>query len=540
MAQPTAFEQYMLELLNRARSDPAGEAARLGIELNQGLAAGTITATPKAPLAFNERLIDAARAHSDWMFAADTFSHTGVNGSSPGDRMAAAGYSFTGSWTWGENIATQYGSRLSITQSVTAGLEEGLFRSPGHRTNILGEGFREIGIGITGGEYQGFQGVMATQNFARSGSSRFLTGVAFGDRDGDRFYDVGEGRGGIAVEARAASGAVYTTTTWDAGGYQMALPSGSYTVTFSGGGLAAPVVRSASVGTVNTKLDLETLSASAPQPSTAAELLLRRTSGDIVAWDASRGPEGFTGLATFGAATPVRMLADLDADGRDDLLLGTGGSSHVWWDVSAGPGGFHVLPDFGPFQAVAAGDFTGSAAEDLLLRAGDGRLVFLDAAGGNRVDAFLTLASRIAFVGTGNLDGTGRDDVLFQDTVTGGLFHWNGTGFTDLLRLGTGWQVGGIGDFTGGEADDLLLVNGQTGAALFWETARGASGFRNAPAVGAGFAVTGAADLDGDGKDDVLQQNTATGDGLYWNGTRFVGLGDVLSQVSLVGLGDVA
>ena len=45
MAQPTAYEQYFLELVNRARANPGGEAARLGIDLNQGLAAGTISAT---------------------------------------------------------------------------------------------------------------------------------------------------------------------------------------------------------------------------------------------------------------------------------------------------------------------------------------------------------------------------------------------------------------------------------------------------------------------------------------------------------------
>src|SRR5688572_9324797 len=37
MAQPTATEQYFLELVNRARANPAGEAARFGIGLNDGL-----------------------------------------------------------------------------------------------------------------------------------------------------------------------------------------------------------------------------------------------------------------------------------------------------------------------------------------------------------------------------------------------------------------------------------------------------------------------------------------------------------------------
>lgn len=47
MAEPTALEQYVLELVNRARADPAAEAARLGIDLNQGLGAGQITTAAK-------------------------------------------------------------------------------------------------------------------------------------------------------------------------------------------------------------------------------------------------------------------------------------------------------------------------------------------------------------------------------------------------------------------------------------------------------------------------------------------------------------
>ncbi len=44
MAQPTAHEQYFLELVNRARANPGAEAARLGLGLNDGLAAGAIAA----------------------------------------------------------------------------------------------------------------------------------------------------------------------------------------------------------------------------------------------------------------------------------------------------------------------------------------------------------------------------------------------------------------------------------------------------------------------------------------------------------------
>jgi uncharacterized protein YkwD len=79
------------------------------------------------------------------MLATDTFSHTGANGSSPGDRMTAAGYAFGGSWSWGENISIRWGGTQAINQATIDAFHDGLFRSPGHRDNIEDAGFREIG-----------------------------------------------------------------------------------------------------------------------------------------------------------------------------------------------------------------------------------------------------------------------------------------------------------------------------------------------------------------------------------------------------------
>ena len=46
MSDLNPYEQYLLELINRARADPGAEAARLGISLNQGLAFQVSTNSP--------------------------------------------------------------------------------------------------------------------------------------------------------------------------------------------------------------------------------------------------------------------------------------------------------------------------------------------------------------------------------------------------------------------------------------------------------------------------------------------------------------
>src|SRR5918993_1600437 len=231
MSQATAFEQLMLELVNAAR-------ARTGAQ----------------PLAFNSALNTSADRHSDWMIAADTFSHTGSGGSSPTQRMTKAGYKFSGAWASAENIAWVSTRAPSGYQDEVQLLHKNLMNSPGHKANILKGTFREIGIGFDTGAFQGWNGAFVTENFARSGSKIFLTGVALDDRDGDRFYDVGEGLGGLTVTAVGSSGA-RAAPPGAARGYNLALSAGTYKVTLSGGGIT-PVTKTVTIGAKNVKLDL--------------------------------------------------------------------------------------------------------------------------------------------------------------------------------------------------------------------------------------------------------------------------------------------
>ncbi|WP_207481946.1 CAP domain-containing protein [Arenibaculum pallidiluteum] len=332
MSEPTALEQYMLELVNRARANPSAEAARLGIDLNQGVSTGFISTAAKQPLAFNQDLIDAARKHSAWMLDTDTFSHTGVNGSSPGDRMVAEGYAFSGSWRWAENIAITWGARQTPNQQVVDGLEDGLFKSPGHRLNIMNADVREIGVGIAAGEYKGSPGVTATQAFAKSGVLPFLTGVAFDDRDGDHFYDPGEGSGGVHVQARSATGQVFETDTWSAGGWQMPVPQGTYTLTFSGGGLAAPVVKTAVVGTSNVKVDLDAdigqPAQTAPSPAPAPTPAPGPVAAGVVR-AGTAGPDAITGTDGADKLSGLAGNDTLQGGAGDDLLYGDAGADQL-------------------------------------------------------------------------------------------------------------------------------------------------------------------------------------------------------------------
>jgi hypothetical protein len=112
-------------------------------------------------------------------------------------------------------------------------------KSPTHHAYLVKRGFREMGIGMEVGPFQRWPAAtVVTQQYGRTGTKAFLTGVAFTDNDGDHFYDVGEGLGGVKVKIVDLSQRLsYALRTNSAGGYQRSLPPGNFTVTFSGRGL---------------------------------------------------------------------------------------------------------------------------------------------------------------------------------------------------------------------------------------------------------------------------------------------------------------
>ncbi|MCL7430181.1 CAP domain-containing protein [Streptomyces sp. YS415] len=99
--------------------------------VNQERAAAGLNA-----LRTEEMLRQSSRAHSEAMAARDFFDHLDPDGTSPADRMYAAGYRFPGA----ENIAVHLPNAWEVVRAWMA--------SPGHRANILNPDFRAIGAGL--------------------------------------------------------------------------------------------------------------------------------------------------------------------------------------------------------------------------------------------------------------------------------------------------------------------------------------------------------------------------------------------------------
>lgn len=258
----TDHEQLMLEFINRARANPAAEASRYGIALNAGLPAGTISTEPKQPLAPHQSLINASRLHSQDMLDQDYFSHTSLSGTSPAGRATTAGYP---SSNVGENIAWG-GTTGSLDQGAEVpARHESLFRSAGHRQNMLHIPYEEVGIGLRFGVFRSsgtnYNASMVTENFGIRNVNPLITGVVYTDSDNNDFYSIGEAiRAGTITARNTSTGTEYSETIGVSGGYGIIVPSGAYTVTarYQTGGIQRIAVDSVVVASANVKLDFET------------------------------------------------------------------------------------------------------------------------------------------------------------------------------------------------------------------------------------------------------------------------------------------
>lgn len=287
LAAPSGLEQELLEWVNRFRIDPAGEFDRFVSSLTPVASPipdvanaltffqvdlprlrtelGQLSAVP--PLAWNSALHDAALGHNQLMIAADQQSHQLPGEPSLSQRITNAGYT---SWSAVAENVFAFARGIAYAHAgfvIDWGDGPGGMQDPrGHRNTLISNAYREIGIAVTpeSNPSTSVGPLVVTQNFGArfTQTQPFLLGVVYNDANGDSFYANGEGLGGVVINVVGAAGSFQTTTT-ASGGYQLNVPPGAYTVTFSGAGLSSPTQRFVNVGTANTKLDLNTRDATA-------------------------------------------------------------------------------------------------------------------------------------------------------------------------------------------------------------------------------------------------------------------------------------
>jgi uncharacterized protein YkwD len=282
---PTPDEQYMLQLINLARTNPQAAASWVQSNLNPETMATLnyynvnvnqvlnkiASATPQPPVAWNADLAAAAQGHSQDMANTSVQSHTGSDGSTVNQRLTQAGY--TNGVKSAENV---YGYAESVDDAMEAFLIDWGVADDGHFRNITQPGtpanqaYRDVGIGIVTTNRSNFGPMVVTQDFGSQANEQpMLVGVVFNGSGANAIYQPGQGVGNATIQAtNVQTGQTYSTTTWSAGGYELSLPAGTYQVSAVVGGQVynGPQV---TITNVNVEADFN-LSQLSPSPAAPA------------------------------------------------------------------------------------------------------------------------------------------------------------------------------------------------------------------------------------------------------------------------------
>lgn len=295
---PSGLEQEMFQLVNRFRTDPQAELSLLvdrlnpisspKADINQQLVSwgvdGNVLATqwqtlqPAPPLAWNEAVYDAAHVHTQAMIAHDDQKHEFPDEGDTGERLHDARYSWR---RWAENIYAYPRSILEAHAGFVIDWGEGphgIQDPPVHRNNLISPKYVHIGIAITEvnpGATRNVGPLVVTQDLTAPliAGDAYVVGAVFQQWNDSPYYVNGLGYGGVTVVFEGTAGR-FETTSMSAGGYQLALPPGTYRGTASGGRLPATLVSQEFVmGTQNVAIDFRYPDDQPVQPATAEDIV---------------------------------------------------------------------------------------------------------------------------------------------------------------------------------------------------------------------------------------------------------------------------
>ena len=550
---PSSLEQYMLELINRARLNPTREGILLD-SLNTWYSRDARSRKPSffanlrgefasypavAPVAFHPALIRAAATHSQDMINRNYMAHVNPEGQTPTTRAAAAGYD-SGA---GENIdgggATSADEILRSHFSLMVDYDNADSSSPlGHRRNVLTSSYTEVGVGVRGVLYAG----RITQDFGSPARS-YILGVAYTDSNGNGMYDPGEGLSGVTV--RPDSGNWYAITSLSGG---FAIPvdpietvTDSVTLPFAVQGAAWTQVQPYDLAyrqqqiqnapTLSVQLTWSGGALASPRVTTVAMKRPVRRNYRLTGTDGWNYSQSMVtaqnSKADLKAGSNVKSLAsrrDFNADGSADLLFQNTSGQVVAWYMNGG-GSLSsttwiwtaALPDW---KVVQTADLNNDGRPDILFQNSAGQIAVWYMGANGTISSGANLYNGVLgdwkIVGSADLNGDGNADLIFQN-VTGQIVAWymNGSGgiisgaFLYTGGLGD-WKIAGLADINSDGNADLIFQN-TAGQIVVWYLNGSGGTFASAYLYTGGLGdwrIAGLTDMNNDGKADLIFQNT--------------------------------
>ncbi len=268
---PSAADQELLQLVNRFRTDPTGEFARLiattsplkardsvlQVDLDYAQVNGSVLKSqlaaikPVPALAWSEGTVDFAKSHNAAMIATKPPSQFHSDSVTRRNALIKAGVDLriaSGEKITSENVFGYGKSALHTFAAFVIDWEKGgpngMRADLGHRVALASADFEQIGQAMTPYTGSGFGPLVTTQVLANiENPPMMVVGAVFEDRNKSTWYEAGEGLGSVQIVFTGTPG-TFSTKSLGAGGYQIELPAGTYSATATGGGMKHAVVMS--------------------------------------------------------------------------------------------------------------------------------------------------------------------------------------------------------------------------------------------------------------------------------------------------------
>lgn len=264
----------------------------------------------------------------------------------------------------------------------------------------------------------------------------------------------------------------------------------------------------------------------------------------------ARSPFWSLGRALDAMRDIPRLDADLNSDGRADLLLWSG-LDYSLLQPSVGLDSLQssaFVTVHHTWRIAAKGDMNGDGTPDLVWENTDTgeRVIWLLTPSGTgpavsqQAVALPTVDNNWRIAGVADFNADGQRDVVWQNLFTGerGIWLMNGTQFSgQFVPLGVvtyGWHIVGVGDFTGDGKPDLLWRAVVDGTLTVWQM-NGAvyQTTITLSTVPTNWEVADVADMDGDGSTDIVWQNRNGGKPIVWFMQGLTYLGSTELNVTL-------
>ncbi len=228
-----------------------------------------------------------------------------------------------------------------------------------------------------------------------------------------------------------------------------------------------------------------------------------------------------------GSSSPI----DLNGDGRSDVLYRNATDGRVFRLFANGTslsGGTMVYNEPNTaWKIVGDGDFNGDGVSDLLYQNSTTNQLYLlpfNSSGLATAGSVIYTATSNAWkiVGTPDLNGDGKADLLYRNQTTGQVYAVLMNGFSIVAEgmvytePNTAWQIVGYGDMDGDGKQNQVIYRNTTTGQVFMLNVNFSGTFSTTGQViynepNTAWQIKATADFDGDGKTDLLYRNTTTG-----------------------------